>query len=47
MGKEIEILWFIGFIEGENLFTTHDHENGSIDTYEIMKAIDKIKNLVE
>ena len=45
--KKLKFYNSIGFIEGENLFTTHDHENGSIDTTEIMKVIDKIKNLVE
>lgn len=47
MEKKLKFYNSIGFIEGENLFTTHDHENGSIDTTEIMKVIDKIKNLVE
>lgn len=45
--KKLKFYNSIGFIEGENLFTTHDHENGSIDTTEIMKVIYKIKNLVE
>lgn len=45
--KKLKFYNSIGFIEGENLFTTHDHENGSIDTTEILKVIEKIKDLVE
>lgn len=37
----------MGFVEGENLFTTHDHENGSIDSTEVMDVIFQIKNLTE
>lgn len=36
----------IGFVEGENLFTTRDHEGGSIDSNEIKEVVDKIKELV-
>ena len=37
----------IGYTEGVNLFTTRDHDNGSIDSTEIMETIAKIKTLVE
>lgn len=33
----------IGFVEGENLFTTRDHENGGIDSNEIKEVVEKIK----
>ena len=45
--KKLKFYNSIGFIEGENLFTTHDHENGSIDSTEIMEVIEQIKELVE
>lgn len=37
----------IGYREGENLFTTRDHEGGSIDSNEIQEVVDKIKALVD
>lgn len=45
--KKLKFYNSIGFVEGENLFTTIDHENGSIDTTEIMDVIEQIKELVE
>ena len=45
--KKLKFYNSIGFVEGENLFTTHDHENGSIDSTEIMAVIEKIRDLVE
>ena len=36
----------IGYEEGKNLFTTRDHENGSIDSTEIVKVIDKLQELI-
>lgn len=36
----------IGYIEGVNLFTTVDHENGSIDSTEIAAIIDKLEDLI-
>ena len=36
----------IGFVEGENLFTTRDHEDGSIHTDEIEKVIEQIEELI-
>ena len=36
----------IGFIEGENLFTTRDHEDGSIHTDEIEEIIEQIEELI-
>lgn len=44
--KKLKFYNSIGFVEGENLFTTYDHENGSIDTTEIMDVIEQIKDLV-
>ena len=37
----------MGFIEGENLFTTEDHTNGSIDTNEVLDIINRIKEIME
>ena len=36
----------IGFIEGENLFTTIDHENGAIDSMEIVRTINKLEEIL-
>lgn len=36
----------IGFIEGENLFTTRDHEDGSFNSQEIIEVIEQIKKLI-
>ena len=36
----------IGYIEGVNLFTTVDHENGSIDSTEIAAIVDKLEDLI-
>ena len=36
----------IGFVEGENLFTTRDHEDGSIHTDEIEAIIEQIEELI-
>lgn len=44
---KLEFYDSIGFKEGENLFITYDHKNGSIDTTEIMSVIKQIKELVE
>lgn len=45
--KKLKFYNSIGFVEGKNLFTTYDHENGSIDSTEIMDVIKQIKDLVE
>lgn len=44
--KKLEFYKSIGFVEGENLFTTRDHEGGSIDSNEIKEVVDRIKELV-
>ena len=44
--RKLKFYHSIGFKEGENLFTTEDHENGAIDTTEVMAVIDKIKDLL-
>ena len=44
--RKLEFYNSIGFIEGENLFTTRDHEGGSIDSNEIQEVVKKIKELV-
>ncbi|MBP5584234.1 MAG: ATP-binding domain-containing protein, partial [Bacteroidales bacterium] len=44
--RKLKFYHSIGFKEGENLFTTEDHENGAIDTTEVMAVIEKIKNLL-
>ncbi len=36
----------IGYVEGENLFTTRDHENGSFNSQEIIDVIKRIKDLI-
>ena len=36
----------IGYIEGVNLFTTVDHENGSIDSTESAAIVDKLEDLI-
>ena len=36
----------IGYVEGVNLFTTRDHENGSIDSLEIAEVIKKLEELI-
>ena len=36
----------IGFIKGENLFITRDHEDGSIHSNEIKEVIDELKDLI-
>jgi len=44
--RKLDFYHSIGFKEGENLFTTEDHENGAIDSTEVMAVIDKIKELL-
>ena len=44
--KKLAFYNSIGFFEGVNLFTTCDHEGGSIDSNEIKVVVDKIKELV-
>ena len=44
--RKLDFYNSIGFVEGENLFTTCDHEGGSIDSNEIKAVVDKIKELV-
>ena len=44
--KKLAFYNSIGFTEGVNLFTTVDHENGSIDSTEIADVIDKIAELI-
>ena len=44
--KKLKFYHEIGFKEGENLFTTEDHENGRFDTSEVIDVIDKIKELI-
>ena len=36
----------LGFIEGENLFTTRDHENGAFDSTEVITIIDELEDLL-
>lgn len=45
--KKKEFYKSIGYVEGENLFTTEDHLNGSIDTTEVIEVINRIKELME
>ena len=44
--KKLAFYNSIGFEENVNLFTTRDHEDGSIDSTEIKEVVDKIKELV-
>lgn len=44
--KKKEIYKELGFIDGENLFTTRDHENGAFDTPEVIDVIDELEELL-
>lgn len=44
--KKLAFYKFIGFEEGTNLFTTIDHENGSIDSDEIREVLETIEDLL-
>lgn len=44
--KKLDFYNSIGYFEGTNLFTTRDHEGGSIDSNEIQEVVEKIKELV-
>jgi len=44
--KKLDFYNSLGFFEGENLFTTRDHEGGRIDSNEIRDVVEKIKGLV-
>ena len=44
--KKLTFYNSIGFEEGKNLFTTRDHDGGSIDSNEIKIMVDTIKDLV-
>lgn len=44
--KKLAFYHEIGFKEGENLFTTQDHENGRFDTTEVVDVIEKIKERI-
>ena len=44
--KKLRFYNSLGYKEGINLFTTRDHEGGSIDSNEIKDVVDKIKELV-
>lgn len=46
MGKKLAFYKSIGFEEGTNLFTTIDHENGSIDSNEIKEVLQTIEDLL-
>lgn len=41
--RKKEFYHSMGYIEGENLFTTEDHLNGSIDSTEVIEVINRIK----
>ena len=43
--KKLDFYHSIGFVEGENLFTTRDHEGGSIDSNEIEAVVEQIIEL--
>ena len=43
--RKLEFYNSIGFFEGDNLFTTRDHEGGSIDSNEIQEVVNKIREL--
>ena len=45
--KKRELYHRLGFVEGETLFTTEDHLNGSISTTEVLDVIEKIKDRME
>lgn len=44
--KKLAFYKSIGFEEGTNLFTTIDHENGSIDSNEIREVLQTIEDLL-
>jgi hypothetical protein len=44
--KKLEFYHSIGFVEGENLFTTVDHENGGFDSTEVAAIIEELENLI-
>jgi hypothetical protein len=44
--KKLEFYHSIGFVEGENLFTTVDHENGRFDSTEVAAIIEELENLI-
>lgn len=44
--KKLAFYHEIGFKEGENLFTTQDHENGRFDTSEVIEVIEKLKEII-
>lgn len=44
--KKLQFYKSIGFVEGETLFTTQDHEGGSIDSSEIENVVNIISELV-
>lgn len=44
--KKLAFYKSIGFEEGTNLFTTIDHENGSIDSDEIKEVLQTIEDLL-
>jgi hypothetical protein len=44
--KKLAFYNSIGYVEGENLLTTRDHEGGSIDSNEIKEVVDKVKEMV-
>ncbi len=44
--RKLEFYKSIGYEEGENIFTTRDDDNGSIDSIAIKKVIDEIEDLI-
>lgn len=44
--KKKKIYEELGYIEGENLFTTRDHENGAFDSTEVINIIDNLADLL-
>ena len=44
--RKCEFYESIGFVKGKNLFTTRDHEDGSIHSNEIKEVIDELKDLI-
>ena len=44
--KKKKIYKELGYIEGETLFTTRDHENGAFDSTEVTAVIDELVDLI-
>lgn len=45
--KKLQMYKDLGYIEGETLFTTRDYPNGSINTEDVIKVIEQLKDILE